>query len=402
LNKDTATIFNTFYEIIEKLSNEKPLMLYVMATIDGILFDERNKYVAYLKNILESETKEPNILTRLYNLLTTPDFDPVVYESTARVLSILLSEVDPKKYYLQQENLNNYLTNQTAVDLKDKKRKVGDHCVATCLVNLFRLENIVKHFLKTGGMQRLVTLLRYNSDDIQTTYNTFVALWLLSFDPQTLIYFNDAQVGTIKAMIQSVQKLSREKVIRVGYATFKNLSESEAAIELMVDGGLLKVTDILSKSIIKDEEIKKDIEVLGQTLERNLKILTSFEKYKKEVQNGVLEWGPIHSERFWRENYKKMEDDNFTLIQQIIRFLHDNYDKKPELKSKNLAIACYDIGEFCRHHPFGKKILDKFDCKAKIMDLIKSDIPEVRENATMAIQKMLLNNWQAVEGFENK
>jgi len=46
--------------------------------------------------------------------------------------------------------------------------------------------------------------------------------------------------------------------------------------------------------------------------------------------------------------------------------------------------------------------LDKFDCKAKIMDLIKSDIPEVRENATMAIQKMLLNNWQAVEGFENK
>jgi len=34
------------------------------------------------------------------------------------------------------------------------------------------------------------------------------------------------------------------------------------------------------------------------------------------------------------------------------------------------------------------------------MELIKSPDPDVKENATVAIQKMLLNNWQAVE--ENK
>ena len=26
---------------------------------------------------------------------------------------------------------------------------------------------------------------------------------------------------------------------------------------------------------------------------------------------------------------------------------------------KNVAIACYDLGEFCRFHPFGKKLVSK-------------------------------------------
>ena len=36
------------------------------------------------------------------------------------------------------------------------------------------------------------------------------------------------------------------------------------------------MTDILVKSVIKDEEVRKDIESVGQILERNLKILTYF------------------------------------------------------------------------------------------------------------------------------
>ena len=38
LNKEAFLVFSALYEIIEKFSNEKPLMLYIMATIDGILF----------------------------------------------------------------------------------------------------------------------------------------------------------------------------------------------------------------------------------------------------------------------------------------------------------------------------------------------------------------------------
>jgi len=41
----------------------------------------------------------------------------------------------------------------------------------------------------------------------------------------------------------------------------------------MVDAGLMKITDNILKGVIKDEETLQDIEFVGQTLERNLKIL---------------------------------------------------------------------------------------------------------------------------------
>ena len=45
LNKDAFLVFSALYEIIEKFSNEKPLMLYIMATIDGILFGILLKWI---------------------------------------------------------------------------------------------------------------------------------------------------------------------------------------------------------------------------------------------------------------------------------------------------------------------------------------------------------------------
>jgi len=89
----------------------------------------------------------------------------------------------------------------------------------------------------------------------------------------------------------------------------------------MIDAGLIKVTDIASKSLIKDPDVKKDIDSILEILEKNLKILSSFEKYKKEVINGLLEWGPVHSSHFWKDNYKKMEEENFALIEKLVKLL---------------------------------------------------------------------------------
>lgn len=82
-----------------------------------------------------------------------------------------------------------------------------------------------------------------------------------------------------------------------------------------------------------------------------MKILSSFEKYQKELHSHHLEWSPVHSEKFWRENIKKFEDDDFKLIKRLITLLDNN-------KPNNQAIACYDLGEFCRFHPFGRTVLE--------------------------------------------
>ena len=52
----------------------------------------------------------------------------------------------------------------------------------------------------------------------------------------------------------------------------------------MVDNGLLKMVDLYSKTNLKDDDLKKDLEEVGDILTKNLKILTSFEKYSKEIR----------------------------------------------------------------------------------------------------------------------
>jgi V-type H+-transporting ATPase subunit H len=82
----------------------------------------------------------------------------------------------------------------------------------------------------------------------------------------------------------------------------------------MVDNNLLKVVDNELRKNIKDEQLKDNLEKLAEILERNYRILSSFEKYNKEIQTDKLNWGPCHSEKFWKENVKKFEQNEYFLI----------------------------------------------------------------------------------------
>lgn len=82
----------------------------------------------------------------------------------------------------------------------------------------------------------------------------------------------------------------------------------------MVDNNLLKVVDNELRKNIKDEVLKENLEHLAEVLERNYRILSSFEKYNKEIITDKLNWGPCHSEKFWKENVKRFEGNDFALI----------------------------------------------------------------------------------------
>jgi len=61
-------------------------------------------------------------------------------------------------------------------------------------------------------------------------------------------------------MNEVVQKLSREKLVRLAFLCFRNLCEnSEDSIEIMVDNQILKQVDLLLKGNIKDAEVVEDI-----------------------------------------------------------------------------------------------------------------------------------------------
>lgn len=97
----------------------------------------------------------------------------------------------------------------------------------------------------------------------------------MSFTSESLSLFADPQLGLIRLVIEAIQKISREKILRVSFACFKNLVDSSAqSIELMVDHGLIKVVDLLLRGNLKDTDLIDDIKYVGEILEKNMKILT--------------------------------------------------------------------------------------------------------------------------------
>ncbi|CAM9991423.1 unnamed protein product, partial [Hapterophycus canaliculatus] len=52
-------------------------------------------------------------------------------------------------------------------------------------------------------------------------------------------------------------------------------------------------------------------------LQRNSRDLSTFERYSQEVMSGQLKWGPVHTEKFWREQARKFEADEFFILKQV-------------------------------------------------------------------------------------
>lgn len=153
----------------------------------------------------------------------------------------------------------------------------------------------------------------------------------------------------------------------------------------MIDNKILEFLFSEQKKPINDEKIKENIAFLIDIMEKNYKIFSSYEKFIKELETEVLIFGPCHTEKFWKEHYKKTENDDFKVIDMLVKLLDSPNDVTK-------AVACFDLGEFARLYAFSKLVLGKNGGKAKLMKLVENPNDMVRENALVALQKLMINN----------
>ena len=69
-----------------------------------------------------------------------------------------------------------------------------------------------------------------------------------------------------------------------------------------------------------------DLSLLYKLLHENYNEMSRWDVYKAEVESGHLEWGIIHSEKFFKEHAKRLEGKNgdFALlrVRVPIAFMH--------------------------------------------------------------------------------
>lgn len=206
--------------------------------------------------------------------------------------------------------------------------------------------------------------------------------------------------NAIPILADILSENNKEKVTRMILATFRNLVEKPAdedpeiarenAITL-VQCKVLKNLEILQQSGQKydDPDIKEDIEFLYQKLQTSIQDLSSFDEYSTEVRSGRLEWSPVHNtEKFWRENAVRLNEKNNELLKILIRLLQASSDPLV------LAVAAHDIGEYVRHYPRGKTIIESLGGKELVMQLLSHQDANVRYEALLCVQKLMVQNWE--------
>ena len=251
---------------------------------------------------------------------------------------------------------------------------------------------------------------RKANSSVQQLYELAFCLWCLTYE---LNNFADVRADFSKdglpvmALVELVSSAPREKVVRVALAALRNLAtcsadvnpepdapriDSKVFLGEMIACGLMKAIGLLQDRQFTDPDIVDDVESLHKLLQDNFKDMTRWEVYQNEVETGQLQWGSTHTDAFFKENAKMMEgkDGDFKLVKILISLLSS--------KDEDIAaIACYDLGEFCRYYPNGRGIAKRLGAKDMAMSLIEHDNPELQRHALQCVSKMMVQNWEYVK-----
>jgi len=202
--------------------------------------------------------------------------------------------------------------------------------------------------------------------------------------------------NVVPILADILSESAKEKVTRIILATFRNMLEKPTEREITQDHALsmvqckvLKQLELLEGRKFDDPDITEDIEFLKETLQTSVQDLSSFDEYATEVRSGRLEWSPVHkSARFWRENSGRLNEKNYELLKILIRLLETSRD------SLILSVAAHDIGEYVRHYPRGKHVIEHLGGKQLVMQHLSHEDPNVRYEALLSVQKLMVHNWE--------
>ncbi|VDM65595.1 unnamed protein product [Strongylus vulgaris] len=271
----------------------------------------------------------------------------------------------------------NYYFSFLKDQLKNSSTNEYMNTTARCLQMMLRIDPYRLAFMEAEGIQSIVAALN-GKTNFQLQYQLAFALWCLTFNPD--IARRTPSLGVIRIIIatfSNILKKVEEREIK-----------KEAALQ-MVQCKTLKTLELTDAKKYGDTELEEDVEYLSSQLQSSVQDLSSFDEYCSEVRSGRLQWSPVHkSDKFWRENAPRFNEKNFELIKILIRLLETSQD--PLI----LCVAAHDVGEYVRHYPRGKTVIEQYQGKQAVMRLLSAEDPNVRYHALLAVQKLMVHNWE--------
>lgn len=233
---------------------------------------------------------------------------------------------------------------------------------------------------------------------VQAQYELALCVWLLSLFPPALEVL--ATPTVMRALVEYVRLAHKEKVVRVALLALKSLLGSSSdghgrhhghhttiALEMSaVESGLPKAIEHRRNQEWDDPDIVALLEYLQDRLDAGVLAMSSMERYKKEIAEGVLVPGPMHdSEAFWLENAERLMDNNSAVLKGLLGLLDPSHD------ATTLRLACRGVSNFVQFFPHGKGVVSDLDGKTLVMRLMAHNDSSVQREALLCVQRLLLS-----------
>eukprot|EP01128_Nolandella_sp_AFSM9_P004902 TRINITY_DN2301_c0_g1_i1.p1 TRINITY_DN2301_c0_g1~~TRINITY_DN2301_c0_g1_i1.p1 ORF type:complete len:463 (-),score=142.95 TRINITY_DN2301_c0_g1_i1:90-1478(-) len=392
LASNGASIIGGLFTLLAKVNGKKELK-YIVTVLRDVFENEETQSEAIqlalnLAKLSPVSGVPPLPFGPLFALLSRNSSELYIISHTISVLNVLLSIEDAHEESI--ESLASWFVTRSKTLEDASEREVST--ILILLRSFLSTQTNRLAYSKAQGIPILLSLTTThtgNATVLQRLYDALYCVWLLSFNADVRASLTDPTF--IGNLAQIVKRVKKEKVVRLGLATLRNLLDVGKNNELMIAAGVLKNVPLLAaknKQEWGDEDITEDLEHIEKILLEHVDEMSNFDRYKFEVLSRKLEWTPSHrSERFWKQNFLRFEEESFAVLKILKDLLKSN-------ENQIISIAAWDIGEFVRFHPRGRQIVNHLDIKVAVMELLKHKEETVRNQALLTLQKVMVTSWE--------
>lgn len=213
-------------------------------------------------------------------------------------------------------------------------------------------------------------------------YNTLMVILIFSYSTEC--------VGKMATLIDDVviivKEKAREKILRVCYGIIANILESDYVFSPGRLNDISKCTDLLLEGGYSDEELDQDLEKVRARIAQNAKKFC-LRNYLNELFSGRFEDSEYHhKEDFWSNNLDMLMKNKVEIVKVLKKYL----------KSSNpswVCLACSDIFQLVRVSPEINAVLNKYQVREVLFNLINSDNDDIRFHAIQTLYTCISSEW---------
>ena len=337
-----------------------------------------------LQILVELGTKPIDLLSKLISI---EESDWFIRDEAGKFIGNVLAAHPTLLSKETQGILFKWLCSQ--ISLPIATNPVDVRAALKCIMKLLFQHSLRKEFYSSHNFKSFVKIAQdcMSTTKFQAVYEAFYCIWLLSFEPHVQKHRTE---NVIEVVINALKLLQKEKITRISLGILKNYCNEKENMNKMIECQALSIIPQLHSRKTADPEILADLSYLDEILNKQASEMSTWESYLHSVLGKTLDWSPVHkSENFWKENPFRFEENHNEVLLALKSILLDSKD------NRSIAVACYDVGEFVLAHPKGKSLVTRLEIKDALMKHMMSSDAEVKRNAVLAYQKIVLNGWEA-------